>query len=243
LQFLVKTKFQMQTMDDLDKLNQRFVANFEQSMNSSITLTPTRSKAFEINTERLNSISSPAVTFIGYLEGQFREDDLPAERELTLKVGAQVMFVKNDSEKRWVNGTLGKVVKVSKKLIRVQITSNGGRIFDVPRATWESYKHKYDPLTKKIKIEVIGRYTQYPLKMAWAITINKSQGLTFDDVAIDLDSGAFACGQTYVALSRCRSLQGIVLKEPVKYSDIKVDPTVVEFMQKMKETNFYTFSN
>jgi len=138
-----------QTEADLARLNDRVKGNSNITQNNSIILTPTRRKALEINLERLEAIRNPAHSYKGHLEGEFREDDLPADINLTLKSGAQVMFVKNDLQKRWVNGTLGRVVSASKDVIRVQITGNGGGTFNVAKEIWESYKHKYDSMTKK----------------------------------------------------------------------------------------------
>ncbi len=215
----------------LDALNERLDGNFQSVNDQAITLTPKNAKAFEINKAKLDAIDSKQFIFRGFLEGKFPDDNLPTDMELPLKAGAQVMFVKNDSQKRWVNGTLGKVIDLSERSIKVRITANGGGTFEVLKEKWEIYEHKYDPETKKIKINVIGSFSQIPLKLAWAITINKSQGLTFDRVIIDLDTGAFACGQTYVALSRCRSLGGIILRKRVTDGDIRVDPRVVRFME------------
>jgi len=138
-----------QTEADLARLNDRVKGNSNITQNNSIILTPTRRKALEINLERLEAIRNPGHSYKGDLEGEFREDDLPADINLTLKSGAQVMFVKNDLQKRWVNGTLGRVVSASKDVIRVQITGNGGGTFNVAKEIWESYKHKYDSMTKK----------------------------------------------------------------------------------------------
>lgn len=215
----------------LDTLNERLDGRFQSASDQAITLTPKNAKAFEINKAKLDAINSKQYIFRGFLEGKFPEDNLPTDMELPLKAGAQVMFVKNDSQKRWVNGTLGKVIDLSERSIKVRITANGGGTFEVMKEKWEIYEHKYDPETKKIKINVIGSFSQIPLKLAWAITINKSQGLTFDKVVIDLDTGAFACGQTYVALSRCRTLGGIILRKRVTDGDIRVDPRVVRFME------------
>lgn len=216
--------------DILNILNERLDGAFKSVTNLAITLTPTNARAFKINKAKLDAINSRLYIYKGVLEGRFPEDNLPTDMELPLKVGAQVMFVKNDMQKRWVNGTIGEVVCLSEGSIKVRITANGGGTYEVLKEKWEIYEHKYDPETKKIKINVIGSFSQIPLKLAWAITINKSQGLTFDNVIIDLDSGAFACGQTYVALSRCRSLNGIILHKRVTDGDIRVDLEVVRYM-------------
>jgi ATP-dependent exoDNAse (exonuclease V) alpha subunit len=141
-------------------------------------------------------------------------------------------MLKNDPENRWVNGSLGIVKYLGEDGIKVEIAE--GYSYWVKKETWESIEYEYDRETKKIEAKVIGTFTQYPIKAAWAVTIHKSQGQTFDRVAIDLGNGAFAHGQTYVALSRCTSLEGIELRRPVQYKDIILDPQVVGFMKKIQ---------
>src|SRR5262249_15208024 len=153
--------------------------------------------------------------------GNFDEKSYPADRQLRLKRGAQVMMVKNDPNKRWVNGTLGVIQKLSNDLIEVAFP--GGLVCAIEPLTWEKVAYEYDKEEERIEPVVTGSFTQYPIKLAWAITIHKSQGKTFDEVIIDFGDGAFAHGQAYVALSRCRSLQGIHLKTPIQHSDIILD--------------------
>ena len=142
------------------------------------------------------------------------------------------MFTKNDELKRWVNGTLGKVAGFEKDAIRVELISGEkGIVHDVQRVGWESLRYEYDPVKDKIKSAVIGTYTQFPLMLAWAVTIHKSQGKTLEKVRIDLDDGAFAPGQVYVALSRCRSLQDISLARPINPAEIKCDPRIKRFYE------------
>jgi len=137
--------------------------------------------------------------------------------------------LKNDPNKRWVNGSLGVIHKLTKDSISVKIDN---RVYQVPPAVWNRVRYKYNPRTNKIEEEVIGSFIQFPLRLAWAITIHKSQGRTYNSVIIDLDAGAFAHGQTYVALSRCQSLEKTLLTRPVEAKDIIVDPTIVEFYKK-----------
>ena len=145
---------------------------------------------------------------------------------LVLKVGTQVMFTRNDALHRWVNGTLGTVVELDEKVVKVKI---GDDIYDVGSVVWESYEYEFDKEQKKLNKETVGSFTQYPLRLAWAITIHKSQGLTFDKMILDLSRGTFAAGQLYVALSRVRTLSGLYLSRPVKPSDFRKDDEILAF--------------
>lgn len=160
-------------------------------------------------------------------------DKLPVPQDLKLKVGAQVMFTKNHSAKKWVNGTIGKVKSLKEKEIIVTVVKNGEEFdYNVKPERWETVRYSYDEGASKIKEDVKGEYVQYPLITAWAITIHKSQGKTLDHVVIDLGYGAFASGQLYVALSRCRSFKNIILKKAVTDRDVKCDPNIIEFSRK-----------
>lgn len=213
------------------ELNNRYIPDYWPSKDDkSITLTSTNKLAADMNEFRLNEISDREFTFMGTIEGEFPKRSLPTEMLLRLKRGAQVMFVKNDSNKRWVNGTIGHIKSIKDDFIEVEVINNGDKYnYPVDIVKWEVLKYKYDYYYHKIITEVVGTFTQYPIKLAWAITIHKSQGLTFDDVIIDLGSGAFAHGQTYVALSRCTNLDGIILKKKIYPSDIIVDYPVKRF--------------
>jgi len=195
-----------------------------------VTLTGTNRMAAAVNEARLAEINSPEFTYYAKLEGEFPRRSYPADMILTLKAGAQVMFVKNAIDKRWVNGTLGKVVSLDNEHVSVQVEQQGGRfVFDVTPARWEIRKHTLDPIASTITTTIVGTFTQVPLKLAWAITIHKSQGLTFNNVAVDLGAGAFAHGQTYVALSRATSLEGLILKSRIRDADMIVDHPVKRF--------------
>ena len=219
--------------DDLEDLNERYDPAFE-PLDFFITLSPRNAKVDAINQKKLAELASPEFTFQAKITGQFDPRLFPVEAVLRLKTGAQVMFVKNDPERQFVNGTIGKVAFLQKDKIIVETEENGLRSeVEVQPMDWEILKHvpaKSDE--SAIETEVLGVFTQFPLRLAWAITIHKSQGKTFDRVVIDMDRGAFEHGQTYVALSRCRSLEGIVLKQKIQLSDILTDEKVVEFHER-----------
>lgn len=208
----------------IQKINQRF--NLLQPSNENapnITLTSTNKIAYQINEAELNKLPCPEFTYTSVIEGDFPMKAFPTNTVLHLKQGAQVMFVKNDANHRWVNGTIGKVNRLDNESICVEVTyEDNSLIYNVPKEKWEILRYKFDFVGRKLETEVIGAFTQYPLRLAWAVTIHKSQGLTFDKIIIDLGDGAFAHGQTYVALSRCTSLEGIFLKQRIRRSDIRV---------------------
>ena len=208
-------------------LNARVRRGSEEQVDSSfITLTATNEAAYQKNRACLARINAKPYTYTASVTGHFEPTTYPTEVILELKRGAQVMLLKNDSEKRWVNGTLGRVLALDEKKVSVEIA---GTSYDVEPETWENIQYRFDRDTNRIEEEVIGTFTQYPLRLAWAITIHKSQGQTFDKVLIDLGRGAFAHGQTYVALSRCTSLEGIIFSRPVTPHDILFDARVYEY--------------
>ncbi len=192
-----------------------------------MTLATRRDMVDSINSRHLAALDVPEVTYTGIVSGEFPESSLPNPRELTLKVGAQVVFVKNDAERRWVNGTIGRVYMASDDTLIVE--TEDGEKHHVEPAVWENVRYYYDEKEKKVKEDVRGTFTQYPVQLAWALTIHKSQGLTFSNVRIDLGEGAFSSGQAYVALSRCRSLEGMSLVSTINERDIFVNPAIVRF--------------
>jgi ATP-dependent DNA helicase PIF1 len=212
---------------DLVTLNQRCVPAASSGTGAlAITLTSTNELASQINVERLSALRGKTRCFDAEMTGNFDEQSCPTDRRLMLKPGAQVMMVKNDPHKRWVNGSLGVVRTLSDEAITV---SFGDTVCSVEPSAWDKIEYEYDQADGRIEPRVTGSFRQYPIKLAWAITVHKSQGKTFDHVIIDLGRGAFAHGQTYVALSRCRSFEGIRLKSPIKGSDIILDGTVSRF--------------
>ena len=199
-----------------------------------ITATPTNAQAQQINTSFLAALPGEEVVLTGAFTGEFDHTGtgppgkLPTDDPLILKEGAQVMLVRNDAQRRWVNGTLAIVARDPRVSIAVNI---GGMVYQVDRCVWEKIRYKYDHEEGRIVPEVVGTFTQYPLKLGWAFTIHKVQGLTLDRLFLDLAGGAFAHGQTYTALSRCRSLAGIALGREVLPSDIILDAEILSFRE------------
>jgi hypothetical protein len=201
-----------------------------------IILTGDNDRASKVNSKRLFEIDAGAVSYLGNVSGEFRVDKakLPAPVDLTLKVRSQVMFVKNDGAKRWVNGTLGIVKELGSDYVMVNVRDGlGERTVKTEAVTWENLKFVYDADENQIKSEKVGGYTQIPLTLAWAVTIHKSQGKTFDRVHVDLSRGAFAEGQVYVALSRCRTLEGVTLEKAIEKEDIHLNYDVISFYETM----------
>ena len=215
----------------------REVAGEGSSSSLAITLSTRRDSVDFINQQKLNELKGNVSVFRGVIKGEFPESMLPTLVDLELKPGAQIIFIKNDQEHRWVNGTLGTVVGFDEddddgKII---VVTEDGDEWDVEKVVWANVRYTFNETEKKIEEEELGTFTQYPVRLAWAITVHKSQGLTFNKVNIDFTGGAFAGGQTYVALSRCRSLEGITLKEQLKQRDIFVRSEVKQFARQYND--------
>jgi ATP-dependent exoDNAse (exonuclease V) alpha subunit len=211
------------SLDDLKLLNSK-VVDYEELPEHTIILSPYKNRVTDLNMQKLKEIKAKEYEFKAEIWGDIKENQYPAEVNLVVKKGAQVVMLNNDPEKRWVNGSIGTIEEIGKdEDPYIAVRFDEDEYYYVERYRWEVYRYYWDEKEEKIKSEVIGTFEQFPLKPAWALTIHKSQGMTFDRVAIDLDRGTFAPGQFYVALSRARSLNGIYLLSPVFMSDIKVD--------------------
>jgi len=216
--------------DAIETLNKRYIPNFDPEKNKGyITLTTHNNQAHQINGLRLDKIKDLKQTFRAEISGNFPEYSYPTDQELVLKMGAQVMFVKNDSshEKRFFNGKIGTISRIKDGIVYVNCPGDTEEI-DIGLVEWNNYTYTIDEKTNEIVENIIGTFKQVPLKLAWAITIHKSQGLTFNNAIIDANA-AFAHGQVYVALSRCRSLEGIVLSSKINPKSIKIDNSVLGF--------------
>ena len=200
---------------------------------SMLILTAVNARARRFNEQQLDSLSGDAWSYAGEIDGEWRDTagQLPSPSDLRLKRNAQVMFTKNGFD--WVNGTIGRIVDLDDTTIEVELLSEPqrGSVVVVERESWERYRYNWDADKLRVKAEVIGTNTQFPFILAWAVTVHKAQGLTLDRIRIDLGRGMFAPGQAYVALSRCRTLDGISFNRPLSIADIKCDPAIQSFYE------------
>ncbi|MCB0664268.1 MAG: AAA family ATPase [Saprospiraceae bacterium] len=211
---------------DINCLNKNYKPDFKPGEKKYVTLTTHNHKANRINTGKLNELPGKSVTYSAEIVRQFNENAYPAEAELTIKEGAQVMFIRNDTEGRYFNGKLAEVIEADKDDLRVRFED--GETLYIEKVTWENKKYELDKETNDIQAKVLGSFIQYPLRLAWAVTVHKSQGLTFDRLIVDLGE-TFASGQAYVALSRCTNLDGLVLLSPLQPKNIIVNDQIVRY--------------
>ncbi|HQP10193.1 MAG TPA: PIF1 family ATP-dependent DNA helicase [Candidatus Omnitrophota bacterium] len=219
------------TAEHLEALNKRYLPHFKPKKDDLyVYLTTTNAMADRINQEKLDELPSQSCFSEGVVAGDFVSRNLPTHQSLELKVGAQVMLLNNDPGGRWVNGSIGKITNIvdGGKIVIVELTD--GQTVEVAPFEWEMFRFFFNEGTQKLESESVGSFKQHPLKPAWAVTIHKSQGKTFDKAIVDVGTGTFAHGQAYVALSRCASFGGLVLKKPILRRHILLDNSVVRFM-------------
>ncbi|MBQ3732280.1 MAG: AAA family ATPase [Muribaculaceae bacterium] len=239
ISLLDRVRINRASNNDIAQLNKRYNPDYQEiSDNFAITLATRRDTVDAINDEHMMALKTPEYIFYGKIDGDFPENSLPTAERLVLKVGAQVIFIRNDKEQRWYNGSIGKVTLLRED--QVYVTLENGEELEVLPEIWENMQYTYNEKEKKVEEKVLGTFMQIPIKPAWALTVHKSQGLTFNHVVIDFVGGAFTGGQTYVALSRCTTIEGITLLKPLSDRDIIVHPAVVDFSRQFNNKQILT---
>jgi len=232
IELLGRIRINKCTVEDINVLNKRVHALGVDD--DHITLTTTNKDAEDINRSFLKKISSKEYQHTASVTKKFAPNSYPTEMTLCLKKGARVILLNNDKEKRWVNGTIAEIGRLTNESVEICVD---GETHMLEKFVWEKIRYTFDESVQEIKEEVVGSFRQYPVKLAWAITIHKSQGQTFEKVVIDIGRGAFSPGQLYVALSRCRYLSGVVLKRPLKMSDVIIDESLHGFQAMIAKTD------
>ncbi len=239
ISLLDRVRINRASNSDIAQLNKRYNPDYQEiSDEFAITLATRRDTVDAINDEHMQALKTPEYIFYGKIDGDFPENSLPTAERLVLRVGAQVIFIRNDKEQRWFNGSIGKVTLLRDD--EVYVTLENGEELEVLPEIWENMQYTYNEKEKKVEEKVLGTFMQIPIKPAWALTVHKSQGLTFNHVVIDFVGGAFTGGQTYVALSRCTTIEGITLLKPLSDRDIIVHPAVVDFSRQFNNKQILT---
>lgn len=236
INFLNNIRTNETSLENFELINQKVVGSLPEKQ-EHIVLCTINKTAEGINLAKLEEIKKPVFVYKAVVEDDFPTEDrtLPVDMELKLKVGAKVLFVKNDAGGRWVNGTLGTVEQLKEDLIKIKVDESGKAV-NVNIAEWDNIRYEYDEETGGLKEKVIGKLKQYPLKLAWAITIHKSQGMSLDKVCLDFSRSPFTHGQTYVALSRCRTLKGIIMTKKIYPNDVLIDERIVQFYKRLQRS-------
>jgi ATP-dependent exoDNAse (exonuclease V) alpha subunit len=218
------------TEEDMEALNERThpIRTLSEG-DPFVILTPTNAAAQRINMAYLDALRSQEHTYEAGITGEYSDGAHPTDASLLLKEGAKVILLRNDPDRRWVNGTIARIARLEEKRVWIELD---GKTHEIEPVSWESRRYAYDQAAEKVVENVTGTFRQFPVRLAWALTIHKSQGLTLDKVYIDLGRGTFAHGQAYVALSRCRSLEGLALARPLRPSDILFDRSAMGYRDK-----------
>ncbi len=234
VEMLDRIRLNRPTSDDLIQLNSRYYpssinisSNLPEENEFVMTLASRRELVDCINSQRMEKNPNPEKIFDGVIEGEFPTRSLPTDLHLRVKKDEQIILLKNDKDHRWVNGTLAQIEEIEENTIRIKLEN--GTAHALEREVWENIRYTYDEKSNKVTEDVIGRFIQFPIKAAWALTVHKSQGLTFNKVNIEMGQGAFSAGQTYVALSRCRSLEGLTFQSPISRRDVIVSQGAVKY--------------